>query len=116
MNYWWSCLTTNFANLSGRARRKEIWMFAIFNAIAVIVLGLLFGVIGEGIYNLIAFVPGLAVTVRRLHDTGRSGWWCFINLIPLIGNIWFFILVYCVDSQYGENQYGPNPKDLENAA
>ncbi len=114
MNYWWSCLTTNFANFNGRARRQEIWMFLIFNWLIGVVLGLIpvAGLILSIAYSLWAFIPSWAVMVRRLHDTNRSGWWWLINLIPIVGWIWFFVLVYCLDSQFGENQYGPNPKEL----
>ena len=63
------------------------------------------------IYNLAVLIPGFAVLFRRLHDTGRSGWWWLIAFIPLIGII--VLLVFCcLDSQPGENQYGPNPKGL----
>ncbi|HEX8209800.1 MAG TPA: DUF805 domain-containing protein [Longimicrobium sp.] len=60
-------------------------------------------------YSLAAFIPGLSVTVRRLHDTGKSGWWMLINLIPLIGFIVFLVFMF-QDSQMGDNEYGPNPK------
>lgn len=66
-------------------------------------LGLLFG--------LVMFLPSIAISIRRLHDTGKSGWWLLISLIPIIG---FFVLLffYVQDSQPGENEYGPNPKGL----
>ena len=106
MKYWWVCLTTNFANFEGRARREEVWMFWLFN--------LLFSFVP--IFNFVLFfwsiIPGLAVAVRRLHDTGRSGWWYLICLLPIIGWIWFFILVYCIDSQPGVNKWGVNPKEM----
>jgi uncharacterized membrane protein YhaH (DUF805 family) len=63
----------------------------------------------SSIYSLAVVLPALAVGVRRLHDIGKSGWWLFISLIPLVGSLW--LLVYAVtDSQPGDNQYGPNPK------
>ncbi|GEO04179.1 hypothetical protein AAE02nite_18430 [Adhaeribacter aerolatus] len=64
----------------------------------------------SGLYFLSMIIPGLAVTVRRLHDTGKSGWFYFISLIPLIGAIWLFVLMV-TDSDFGENQYGLNPKE-----
>ena len=67
-----------------------------------------------GLYGLAILLPGLAVAIRRLHDTGRSGWWLFISLVPLIGS---FILLYFYlqNSQPGVNQYGPNPKEPTSA-
>lgn len=106
MKYWWNCLTTNFANFDGRARREEVWMFWLFNFV------LSFIPIVNFVFGLWAIIPGIAVTVRRLHDTDRSGWWYLMYLLPVIGWIWMFILVYCVDSKPGANQYGANPKGL----
>ena len=106
MKYWWNCLTTNFANFDGRARREEVWMFWLFNLIVSFIP------IVNFVFGLWAIIPGIAVTVRRLHDTDRSGWWYLMYLLPVIGWIWMFILVYCVDSKPGVNQYGANPKGL----
>ena len=121
----------NYATFSGRARRSEYWFFYLFNLIAVFVfmivasiIGAIFGG-GKGaagglavgyvlyiLYGLAAFIPSLAVAVRRLHDTNRSGWnllWC---LLPFVGGI--VVLVFMVmDSTPGENQYGSNPKAIE---
>jgi uncharacterized membrane protein YhaH (DUF805 family) len=83
---------------SGRARRKEYWFFVLFNIIISIVLAVIDGVTGSfspeagmgllgGIYTLAVLIPGIAVSVRRLHDTERSGWWLLIALVPLIGAI-----------------------------
>ena len=111
MNYWWSCLTTNFANFEGRARRQEVWMFFIFNIIISLVSFIPYiGPFVAGAFSLWAIIPGIAVAVRRLHDTDHSGWWWFIALVPVVGWIWFFVLVYCLDSNPNANQYGPNPK------
>ena len=116
---WYIGVLKKYAVFSGRARRKEYWMFVLFNFIAEIVLGIIENIIGmsavtnssvlTGIYGLAVLVPALAVSVRRLHDTNHSGWWLFIGLIPLIGAI--ILLVFMVrDSQPGDNKYGPNPK------
>ncbi len=111
---WYLKVLKKYAVFSGRARRTEYWMFLLFNFIIAFVLGFVEGLAGgPGIvgmlYGLAVLIPGIAVAVRRLHDTDRSGWWLFINLIPLIGAI--VILVFMVqDSTPGENQYGPNPK------
>lgn len=117
---WYIDAWKNYVNFQGRARRKAYWMFALFNIIAIIALGVIEGAIGlsgqsgygilTGLYSLAIILPGLAVAVRRLHDTGRSGWWILIGLVPLVGPI--VLLVFFVqDSQPGSNQYGPNPKE-----
>jgi uncharacterized membrane protein YhaH (DUF805 family) len=104
----------NYVGFQGRARRKEYWMFVLFSAIISIVLSIIDAIANlssvlSGIYSLAVFLPSLAVSVRRLHDTGRSGWWILIGLIPLIGAI--ILLVFtCQDSQENDNKYGPNPK------
>ena len=111
---WYLEPLKKYAVFSGRARRKEYWMFILFNMVIVFVLGLIEGFAGSpgvlgGIYGLAVLIPTIAVFVRRLHDTNRSGWWWLISFIPLIGAV--VLLVFMVqDSQPGENQYGPNPK------
>jgi len=119
MNWYFEVLK-KYAVFSGRARRKEYWFFVLFNIIVSIILAVIDGVTGtldpeSGmgllglIYTLAILIPALAVSVRRLHDTGRSGWWLLILLIPLIGTI--VILIFMVqDSKPEENQYGSNPK------
>lgn len=104
----------NFATFSGRARRSEYWMFFLFNTIVSMALFLVDMALGTifilgGIYGLAAIIPGVAVTVRRLHDTGKSGWWLLITFIPVIGAIAFLVFMF-QDSQAGDNEYGPNPK------
>ena len=116
---WYLDAWKNYFTFTGRARRKAYWIFVLFNIIAAVIAGVLDGVLGlggdtgygpiSGLYSLAVFIPGLALAVRRLHDTGRTGWWMLIGLIPLIG--WIVLLVFFVtDSQPGTNQYGPNPK------
>ncbi|WP_226657145.1 DUF805 domain-containing protein [Pseudalkalibacillus hwajinpoensis] len=111
---WYLKVLKNYVNFQGRARRKEYWMFTLFNIIISVVLTLVETVADispflTGIYSLFILLPGLAVTVRRLHDTGRSGWWILIGLIPLIGSI--VILVFtCLESEREENRFGSNPK------
>jgi uncharacterized membrane protein YhaH (DUF805 family) len=104
---------SNYASFSGRARRSEYWWFALFNLIVSIIASIIDAIIGTPILALIIglalLLPGLGLSFRRLHDTGRAGWWILIALIPLIG--WIVLLVFfCQDSQPGPNQYGPNPK------
>jgi uncharacterized membrane protein YhaH (DUF805 family) len=113
---WYLDVLRNYAEFSGRARRKEYWMFVLINAVVVIVLGLIDRVLfGEntpvlsGLYSLGVLIPTLAVTFRRLHDTGRSAWWLLIGLIPLIGGI-VLLVFYLLDSDPEPNAYGPSPK------
>ncbi len=118
---WYFEVLRKYAVFSGRARRKEYWMFVLFNLIIASILGLieaLSGIASESypsvlatLYSLAVLIPSLAVGVRRLHDTGRSGWWLLISLAPVVGSI--VLLIFMVqDSQQGENQYGPNPKQV----
>jgi uncharacterized membrane protein YhaH (DUF805 family) len=121
---------SKYADFSGRARRKEYWYWYLFNlliSIFIVVVSLvitppygtgtdngigwlgLFIYLVAIIYSLGVIIPNLAVTVRRLHDTNRSGWWYFISMVPFIGGI--ILLIYLIeDSTPGDNQYGPNPK------
>lgn len=112
-----------YAIFSGRASRKEYWVFALFNitfvVIAIIldnILGIAMTELGYGpiftLYGLAMLIPGLAVAVRRLHDVGKSGWMILIALIPIIGAIWLIVLMV-TDSNPEENQYGMNPKDVQ---
>ena len=111
---WYLAVLKQYAVFTGRARRKEYWMFTLFNLIAAAVLGFVDGVSGGfgalgALYILAVFIPNLAVSVRRLHDSGRSGWWLLLGLIPLIGG--FVLLFFMVqDSEEGENEFGENPK------
>ncbi len=118
---WYLKVLKQYADFSGRARRKEYWMFVLFNMIFAIVAMILDNVLGiamegigygplYGLYALAMLIPGLAVAVRRLHDVGKSGWMILIALIPLIGSIWLLVLMV-TDSNAGENQYGQNPKE-----
>ena len=110
-----------YAVFSGRARRREYWMFILINVIVAVVLGLIEAFAGisgnrqpgllSSLYSLAVLLPSLGVAVRRLHDTGRSGWWLLINLIPLVGTI-VLLVFFLQDSEPGENQYGPNPKEV----
>ena len=116
---WYLTVLKKYAVFSGRARRSEYWYFALFNFLIAFVLGLfdgMFGMVGDLgigmlglIYGLAVIIPGIAVGVRRLHDTGRSGWWLLLAFIPFIGAI-ILIIFFVQDSQAGENEYGPNPK------
>lgn len=117
---WYLGVLKKYAVFSGRARRKEYWMFLLFNIVIAVVLTVVDVMAGlgdaaggagllSGLYSLAVLLPGLAVTVRRLHDTSHSGWWILICLIPLIGVL---VLLYFMikESDAGDNEYGPNPK------
>ena len=119
---WYREAFRKYATFEGRARRKEYWYFALGNALAICVLAFIDGMIGtwdpdaeigllSGLFALAVFIPGIAVSVRRLHDTDRPGWWFLVNLVPIVG--WLVMLVFaCLDSQPGANRYGPNPKGV----
>jgi uncharacterized membrane protein YhaH (DUF805 family) len=116
---WYLAALKKYAVFSGRSRRKEYWMFCLFSFIFAVVAMVLDSVLGTtvglgygliyGVYALGVLIPTLAVSVRRLHDVGKSGWFILIGFIPIIGAIWLLILV-CSDSETGETKYGPNPK------
>lgn len=119
---WYLKVLKQYADFSGRARRKEYWMFALFNFIFAIIAFLLDNILGltaspmgygpfYGLYLIALIIPGLAVGVRRLHDIGKSGWMMLILFIPIIGVIWLLVLML-MDSVHGDNQYGANPKNM----
>ncbi len=118
---WYIKVLKNYVTFDGRARRKEYWLFFLINLIISIILSVVdSSIAGSGasnigilstIYSLAVFLPGVAVSIRRLHDTGRTGWWLLIALIPLIGAI--VLLVFMVqDSKPGANRFGANPKEF----
>ncbi|WP_329137833.1 DUF805 domain-containing protein [Streptomyces sp. NBC_01476] len=112
---WYVDVFKKYAVFEGRARRREFWMYSLFDAV-VLVLLFLIGLqtdIGAPfqIYVLATFVPRLAVLVRRLHDTGRSGWSLLIGIVPVVGII-VVLLFLSSGSFWATNQYGPNPKDV----
>jgi uncharacterized membrane protein YhaH (DUF805 family) len=119
---WMLMPLRRYAEFSGRSQRKEYWMFFLFQIIVVVVLGIIEGVLGlsgmvAGAYGpltllfwLAVLVPGIAVGIRRLHDTDRSGWWLLLAFVPLVGAI--VLLVFFVsDGTHGPNRFGPDPKN-----
>ena len=116
---WFLMALQKYAQFTGRSRRKEYWMFTLFVAVIGIVLGAVDALIGlrtaggigllGGLFSLATLVPGIAVSVRRMHDTGRSGLWLLVVLVPVVG--WLAFVYFAVqDSEPGDNRYGPNPK------
>ncbi|WP_317191205.1 DUF805 domain-containing protein [Hymenobacter sp. BT523] len=119
MQYFLQALR-NYAVFSGRARRKEYWMFVLFQLIFGIVAMTLDSMLGLAIaplpygyiyvlFSLAMLLPGLSLAVRRLHDVNKSGLFLLIAFIPLVGAIWLLVLM-CTEGTPGDNQYGPNPK------
>lgn len=110
---WFLAVLKKYAVFSGRARRKEYWMYTLIYILIAIVLGFLDAMLGgAGILGILLaiglLVPSLAVTVRRLHDTDRSGWWVLVAFVPLVG--WLVLLVFMVlAGTSGANPYGPDP-------
>ena len=117
---WYLDVLRKYAVFRERARRREYWLFFLVSTIIFVGLSIIdvatgtfspavsIGLLG-GLYSLATLIPGIAVTVRRLHDTDRSGWWLLIGVIPVIGALALFIFLV-LDSQPGENRYGPSPK------
>jgi len=103
---------SQYAGFTGRARRSEYWYWTLAYLIAYIVAVILDSIIGIQVFTIVlalaAIVPSIAVGVRRLHDTDKSGWWILIGLIPIIGTI--VLIVFFVTDSGPDNQYGPNPK------
>lgn len=116
MNYWLQCIK-KYVDFDGRARRKEYWMFFLFTVLIGYAISFVLGLADMGIvvntignlYPLALLLPGIAVMVRRLHDTGRSGWWLLIGFVPYVGQIALLVSA-CLDSQPGDNAYGKYPK------
>ena len=117
---WFLLVLKKYADFSGRAQRAEYWYFTLFCFLISIALTIVDGAMGlystdarigvfEGLFILAVFIPSLAVTIRRLHDTNRSAWWFLIAFIPVVGTI-VLIIFFVQPGTLGENKYGPNPK------
>lgn len=142
MNEYLKVIRTHYADFRGRARRREYWMFTLVNAVIGLILTLpllpalvqalvaaaneepftpsggtssllILGLVLTAVYSLAVLVPSLAVAVRRLHDTGKSGWWYLLSLIPF-GNL-VLLIFFMLDSEPGANRWGPNPKGVGGA-
>jgi uncharacterized membrane protein YhaH (DUF805 family) len=112
MRWYLECLK-KYATFRGRAQRKEFWMFVLVNAIALVALTVIetvakgdanSGSVLAGLYNLAVFLPSLAATVRRMHDTDHRGWWMFV---PFVG-----LVFACMGGDHGDNRFGPDPKAI----
>ncbi|MGH3783328.1 MAG: DUF805 domain-containing protein [Pseudonocardiaceae bacterium] len=116
---WYLKVLRQYADFTGRARRKEYWMFTLVSVIISVVLAVLDNVLTIGIlgllYALAILLPSLGVGARRLHDTGRSGWWLLIGIIPLIGGL-VLIVFFAIDGDRQPNAYGPDPKAVPGEA
>ncbi|MBG2913418.1 DUF805 domain-containing protein [Proteus cibarius] len=126
MNWYLEVIKNNYANFSGRARRKEYWMFTLVNTIIITILyaivissidmntgemsslGSIVGII-LGIYSLAIIIPSLAVTIRRFHDQDKSGWMFLLAFIPAVGGLIVFVFM-CLEGTKGDNRFGPDPK------
>jgi uncharacterized membrane protein YhaH (DUF805 family) len=114
MNYYLTVLK-RYTQFDGRAQRAEYWYFFLFNTLIAISLSVFTIMVRDesnvlgSLYTLAVLIPGIAVSIRRLHDVGKSGWMLLISFIPIIGAIWLLVLMV-TDSNPGDNKYGPNPK------
>ncbi|MEM6612327.1 MAG: DUF805 domain-containing protein [Cyanobacteria bacterium P01_C01_bin.72] len=116
---WYTKVLKQYTRFHGRARRSEFWYFNLINFLINLSILLFSALLPQElgglvlllfyIYNFGVFLPSLAVTIRRLHDTGKSGWWCLINFIPFGSLVLLFFMLQ--DSESGPNQYGRNPKE-----
>ncbi len=112
---WYLEVLKKYAVFSGRARRKEYWMFLLFSMLIAIGIGIIEGIIGSPgiiglLYSFAVLIPSLAVSVRRLHDTDRSGWWLLVAFVPFIGGLVLLVFML-LDSTPGQNSFGANPKE-----
>ena len=116
---WYLDVLKQYAVFNGRATRQQYWMFFLINFGISIVLTILGGFVSllailSFVYSLAVLLPGIGVAIRRLHDTGRSGWWLLIGLIPLLGAL--VLIWFMVQDSVPDNQFGPNPKAMAAAA
>jgi uncharacterized membrane protein YhaH (DUF805 family) len=117
---WYLQVLQKYGVFDGRSRRKEYWFFVLFSTLISLLLIAIDSATGtfrsprgpgllSGIYSLAVLVPSLAVSVRRLHDTNRTGWWLLLGIVPFIGPI-VLLVFFASDGNPDDNEYGPNPK------
>lgn len=117
MNWFLKVVRDNYANFSGRARRAEYWYYTLFYILIYIGLTILDLILAANnipgffalLFSLALFIPSIAVGARRLHDTGRTGWWQLIGLVPFIGGI-VLLIFFVQEGSFDRNEYGPSPK------
>lgn len=110
---WYIQAIKNYFDFSGRARRKEYWMFSIISAVITLLLSIIDSLLGiqllTSLYSLFVLIPNLSVSFRRIHDIDKSAWWFLISLIPVIGAI--VLLIFSIlPGTIGANKYGDDPK------
>ena len=108
MSWYLDVITKNYINFNGRARRTEFWMFTLVHII-IIFLSLFLGPVPFILYMLLTIMPAVAVGIRRLHDTGRSGWWILAANVPILFVIYYYYMV--LEGDQGANIYGDSPKE-----
>ncbi len=116
---WYLQALRKYAVFKGRARRREYWIFELMNSAIVLALFVMAVALGKAgypyflslpfIYLVATMIPSLSSSIRRLHDTNRSGWWLFISMLPVVGPF-ILLRITLMDSDPGENRFGPNPK------
>ena len=118
LEWYLKVVRDNYANFSGRARRSEYWYFTLVNIIVGILFSILEVTVSENVtyvnllYSLAILVPSIAVSVRRLHDVGKSGWYYLLIFFVVVGWIWLLVL-FCTEGDRGANEYGLDPKNSE---
>ena len=116
ISIWSDVVFNNYSNFSGRATRGEFWWFTLANIIISFIVGIVIGLVAvmmglpalaylTWVFGLAILLPSIALAVRRLHDTGRSGWWYLFGLVPIIGTITLLVF-YCLKGDPEENEYG----------
>ena len=108
MSWYIDVMTNNYLNFNGRARRKEFWMFTLVHLIIIFLLLSLRLLPLFIIYFLLTVIPAVGVGIRRLHDTGRSGWWVLLANSPLLFIYYYFMIL---EGDSGGNIYGESPKE-----
>ena len=119
-DYFLNVIKQHYVDFAGRASRSQFWYFTLFSFLISLAISVVTGIIGSvlntGIFSLLGvlyslaiMVPSVCLGIRRLHDTGKSGWWYLISLVPFVGFI-ILIVFWVMDSEADRNQYGPNPK------
>ena len=108
MSWYLDVIVKNYINFNGRARRKEFWMFTLVHLV-IIFLSLFMGPVPFILYMLLTIMPAVGVGIRRLHDTGRSGWWILAANVPILFVVYYYYMI--LEGDEGANIYGDSPKE-----